>query len=130
MARIRILRRLHPNPRGILTALALVIVLFLGIYAFSPAAYAGNNGQLIRVCGLGIGLAYGKIVGASADGTMKTWVGPSDGFLSGAFTTYGSRWNGEINVYESPQWSPQQFLYVDTYVIPRNYVGDIYTIGC
>jgi hypothetical protein len=126
------MKSLHllPTPWNIFIALVLLTALSLGMVTHSPRAYAGSNGQQVKVCGLGAALEYGKVVGPDQRGVQKTWIGVSDGFLSGSITTYGSWWIGRISVYESYTWNPAQFVYVGSWNVPKYYSSDIYQINC
>jgi hypothetical protein len=126
----RVPRRLHPSAREALIALVLLALLCTGVVAYSPGAHAASVGRQVRVCGLGLGLETGKVVGANQRGAQQTWTGPGDGFFTGSFTTYGWWWHGTLAVYETSSWNPGQFVYVGSWNIPRDFSDAIYRINC
>lgn len=93
-----------------------------GVVVAAPA-YAGTNGQQIRVCGLRKSY-HVQVSGPNQNGTNVVWEGHAEG---NCITTTGFWWKGRLFLYAA---STNYVIAMDKYcTVPKNYPTDVYACG-
>jgi hypothetical protein len=109
-----------------LLLLVLVLAVLVGL---SGEAYAGSNGQQLKIICTNCRINRVTVVGTNQNGQPATWSSPTFPviFPPTSVTTTGWWWVGNVNITLQ---SSSNRTYNCTAVVPRTYRSDVFDVRC